>query len=117
VWDPLAGTVTPDDDYVAVYPPLGGWRYRMLARERQPLGLAPRLFYAWASREQGLSVAYWPGTGLAEITEGYPQEYETDPDVVIYRGGVAWEVDAAVATAVARAGGLAYLTELSAPTP
>ena len=117
VWDPLAGTVTPDDDYPAVYPPLGGWRYRMLARERQPLGLAPRLFYAWASREQGLSVAYWPGTGLAEITEGYPQEYETDPDVVIYRGGVAWEIDASVATAVARAGGLAYLTELSTPTP
>ena len=117
VWDPLAGTVTPDPGYVAVYPPLGGWRYRMLAKERQPLGLRPRLFYAWASREQGLSVAYWPATGLAEITEGYPQEYETAPDVVIYRGGVEWLIDSTVATAVARAGGMAYLTEVSPWSP
>lgn len=117
VWDPLAGTVTPDDDYPAVYPPLGGWSYRLLARERQPLGPAPRLFYAWASRWQGLTVAYWPGTETAEIIEDYPQEYETDPDVVVYPGGREWQVNATVATAIARAGGLDYLTELTAPTP
>lgn len=117
VWDPLAGTVTPDDDYPAVYPPLGGWSYRLLARDRQPLGLAPRLFYAWATRWQGLSVAYWPGTGAVEFMEDYPQEYETDPDVVVYPGGREWLVNATVATAIARAGGLAYLTEVAAPTP
>lgn len=109
IWNPTTHVVSTVD---SVFPPLGGWRYRLFAEVEVP-GIRPRLFAVWGHTTVGLS---WVTSADPEAyaTTEWDAALATDPDVIVYPGGQEWLIDASEATKIARGGGLEYLTEVVA---
>ena len=113
LYDPETEIVTPVDP---VFPPLGGWRYALHAWEYAP-GIRPEPFrsYYRGARVGVTAIDY--GDRVEFTSGGWDSGLPNDPEVTVYPGGGTYQVQSDVATRIAEAGGLEWLTEVQPPTP